>query len=248
MANPVAIIGTVAGAVLKKRAADKQEQAIRKSAEQDIALRRQMYEQDVARTEPFREIGLDAANQLRALYSPETGAFFKAPTMNELLMDPGFSFRLSEGEKALARMQAARGQYLSGGAIKAGQRYGQGLASQEFGAAFERERMRREAATNALYNLATFGPQAASQMGAGGRAFAQGAAGAYGTMGQAQADRAGAVGDLYGNVLASGISGYEEWKKQREGVLPTRQSSYTPSGAPSAVRWNSPRNAYYEGY
>lgn len=248
MANPVAIIGTVAGAVLKKRAADKQEQAIRKSAEQDIALRRQMYEQDVARTEPFREIGLDAANQLRALYSPETGAFFKAPTMNELLMDPGFSFRLSEGEKALARQQAARGRYLSGGAIKAGQEYAQGLASQEFGAASERERLRREMATNALFNLAGFGPQAAAQMGAGGRAYAQGAAAAFGDIGAAQATRAGEVGDLYKNVLSSGVSAYEDWKNKRAAVMPTRQSQYVPTGTPSAVRWISPRKNYYEGY
>ena len=234
MANPVAIIGTVAGAVLSKRAADKQEQAIRKSAEQDLALRRQMYEQDVARTEPFREIGLDAANQLRALYSPETGAFFKAPTMNELLMDPGYAFRLAEGEKALARMQAARGQYLSGGAIKAGQRYGQELASQEFGAASERERMRREAATNALLNLAGYGPRAAESLGVGGRSYAQGAAGAYGTMGQAGAARAGEVGGIYQTVLGDVLKGIGQ-----RGVTPTRQSSYGGSAVPfNSLRYN----------
>ncbi len=92
-----------------------------------------MNEEDVARQEPFRQTGLTAMNQLAALYSPETGAFFKTPTMNELLMDPGYTFRLAEGEKALARQQAARGRYLSGGAIKAGQEFSQGLASQEIG-------------------------------------------------------------------------------------------------------------------
>jgi hypothetical protein len=234
MANPVAIIGTVAGAVLSKRAADKQEQAIRKAAEQDLALRRQMYEQDVARTEPFREIGLDAANQLRALYSPETGAFFKAPTMNELLMDPGYAFRLAEGEKALARMQAARGQYLSGGAIKAGQRYGQELASQEFGAASERERLRREAATNALLNLSGYGPRAAESLGVGGRSYAQGAAGAYGAMGQAGAARAGEVGGIYQTVLGDVLKGIGQ-----RGVAPTRQSSYGGSAVPfNSLRYN----------
>ena len=248
MSNPVQAVATVASAVLSKRKADKQEQAIRKQADRDIALRKQMYEEDVARQEPFRQIGLNAANQLAALYSPETGAFFRAPTMNELLMDPGYAFRLSEGEKALARQQAARGRYLSGGALKAATEYSQGLASQEFGAASERERMRREAATNALFNLGTFGPQAAAQMGAGGRAYAQGAAAAFGDIGQAQAARAGEVGDLYKNVLSSGVSAYGDWLKGRQGVMPSRQSSYTPSGAPSAVRWNSPRNAYYEGY
>ena len=223
MSNPVQAIATVAGAALSKRRADKKEQAVRAQADRDIALRKQMYEEDVARQEPFRQAGLTATNQLAALYSPETGAFFRAPTMNELLMDPGFSFRLSEGEKALARQQAARGRYLSGGAIKAGQEYAQGLASQEFGAASERERLRREMATNALFNLSTFGPQAAAQMGAGGRAYAQGAAAAFGDIGAAQATRAGEGGDIYKNVLSSGASAYGDWQKGRQGTSTYRK-------------------------
>lgn len=237
MANPISIIGTVAGAVLSKRSADKQEKAIRAQAERDIALRRQMYEEDVARQEPLRQAGLTAMNQLAALYSPETGAFFKAPTINELMMDPGFSFRLAEGEKALARQQAARGRYLSGGAIKAGQEYAQGLASQEFGAASERERMRREAATNVLSNLAGYGPTAAAQMGMGGRAYSQGAAGAYGDIGAAQAGRAGQVGGIYQTVLGDVLKGIGQ-----KSVSPTRQTSY----GGSAVPFNSLRYGYYE--
>ena len=45
---------------------------------------------------------------------------------------PGFQFRLGEGIKALDRSAAARGRLLSGAQIKAVQRFGEGLASQEF--------------------------------------------------------------------------------------------------------------------
>lgn len=237
MPNPVTAISTVAGAVLSKRSADKQEQAIRAQADRDLALRKQMYEEDVARQEPFRQAGLTAMNQLAALYSPETGAFFKAPTMNELLMDPGYTFRLAEGEKALARQQAARGRYLSGGAIKAGQEFAQGLASQEGGAALERERMRRTDISNVLANLAGYGPTAAAQLGVGGRAYAQGAAGAFGDIGAAQAGRAGQVGNIYQTVLGDILKGMPQG-----GVTPSRQSSY----GGSAVPFNSMRYGYYE--
>jgi hypothetical protein len=56
----------------------------------------------------------------------------------DLQADPGYGFRLSEGLKALERSAAARGGLLSGGTGKALTRYGQDMASQEFGNAFNR--------------------------------------------------------------------------------------------------------------
>lgn len=46
---------------------------------------------------------------------------------------PGYSFQLAEGQKAIERSAAARGLSLSGATMKANQRYGQGLANQEYG-------------------------------------------------------------------------------------------------------------------
>jgi hypothetical protein len=56
----------------------------------------------------------------------------------DLQADPGYQFRLSEGLKALDRQAAARGGLISGGALKASQRYGQDMASQEYGQAYNR--------------------------------------------------------------------------------------------------------------
>ena len=56
----------------------------------------------------------------------------------DLQADPGYQFRLSEGLKALDRQAAARGGLISGSALKASSRYGQDMASQEYGNAYNR--------------------------------------------------------------------------------------------------------------
>ena len=237
MSDPVSAIVTVGSAVLKKRQADKQEKAIRKQADRDIAMRERMYQEDIARQEPFRQAGLTSVNRLMELYGPG-GAYTKTPTMQDLLQDPGYAFRLSEGEKALARMQAARGQYLGGGAIRAGTRFGQEMASQEFGNMYERLMNQRAAETNALLSIGRYGPEAAAQLGIGGRALASGAAAAYGDIGAAQAQRAGQVGDIYQNVLGDVLKGIG----QRTAPPPPRRSSYGGSSVP----YSSPQYGYYE--
>ena len=51
---------------------------------------------------------------------------------------PGYQFRLEEGQKAIDNAAAARGMLRSGGRAKAMTRFGQGLASDEFGHEFNR--------------------------------------------------------------------------------------------------------------
>ena len=114
----------------------------------------------------------------------------------DLQMDPGYGFRLREGEKALERMQAARGNLLSGGAIKAGQRFGQDLASQEYMNAFNRAQAQlgnRLGALGSLYGAGQTATQQvagqAGQMGVNvGNLMTQGGqARATGYLGQANA-------------------------------------------------------------
>lgn len=52
--------------------------------------------------------------------------------------DPGYQFRLDEGNKAINSSMSARGGLLSGAALKALQKYGQGFASNEFNNAYNR--------------------------------------------------------------------------------------------------------------
>jgi hypothetical protein len=60
---------------------------------------------------------------------------FNAKEMEE---DPGYAFRVAEGQKAIERSTAAKGGLQSGAALKAAARYGQEMGSQEYQNAFNR--------------------------------------------------------------------------------------------------------------
>ena len=92
--------------------------------------------------------------------------------MDQFTQDPGYAFRLSEGMKGLERTAAARGGLLSGSTLKAAQRFGQDLASQEYQNAFNRYQTERAAQLNPLQSLAGVGQTSANTL--------TGVAGAYG--------------------------------------------------------------------
>ncbi len=81
-------------------------------------------------------------------YIPQTPQFkgppiskpdpFRAPSVEEALNDPGFKFRLGQGEDALQNWAAARGTLNDSGTAKALIDYGQGAASQEYGNVWDR--------------------------------------------------------------------------------------------------------------
>jgi hypothetical protein len=108
-------------------------------------------------------------------------------------MDPSYSFRFQEGLKALDRQAAVRGGLISGGALKAAQRYGQDFASQEFGNAYNR-----------LAGLAGVGQTATNTMGNAAGAFGTNAGNLMTSAGAARAS--GYVGGA--NALTGGLNQY----------------------------------------
>ncbi len=202
-----ALLGGAASAYGSRKAAKAQRQA----ADQASATEERMLERQLAETKPFRDLSLQQLNRLAELYGPE-GQYVKTPTMNDLTMDPGFSFRMSEGEKALARMQSARGQLFGGGAIKAGVRYGQEMGSQEFQNAYNRLMNQRATVTNALLGIGGYGPAIAGQ-----NAAAIGSAGsdiANIQLGAGQARASGYLGqaNALSNALGQAAMGYGLYK------------------------------------
>lgn len=198
MPDPIsATIGSaVIGGVASNRAASKQAGAARDAADAQLtasreanALQQRVYEEGVARQQPFLQGGTEDYNRLRALMSGGPDAAQKF-----LTMDPGYGFRLSEGMKALDRQAAARGGLMSGGALKAAQRYGQDYASGEFGNAYRR-----------LAGLAEIGPSAAGVLNSLGQNYATGAGNMYSSMGQTAGQAQLTRGSTYqdtGNSLA----------------------------------------------
>lgn len=110
--------------------------------------------------------------------------------------DPGYGFDLSQGELALQRSAAANGTLNSGGTMKEAMKFGQGLASQEFGNAYGRFMTTRQ---NNLSNLATV---AGLGQGATGQSVQAGNATAAGESGTTMAGVMAA-----GGATASGVSG-----------------------------------------
>jgi hypothetical protein len=101
------------------------------------------------------------------------GQYAKAFGTEQFEQDPGYAFRQAEGMKALERSASARGGLMSGGALKGIQRFGQDLASQEFGNAFNRYQTERAARLGTLGSLSGAGQSASNIM--------TGAAGQYGS-------------------------------------------------------------------
>jgi hypothetical protein len=148
---------------------------------------------------------------------PRTGDFFinQAPLadygkyardfgMQDFQADPGYAFRMSEGLKSLDRQAAARGGLISGGALKAAQRYGQDLGSQEYQNAFNRYQVNRANQLTPLQSMAGQGQTTAQQLGSAGQNYATNAGNAYGAAAQAQAS--GYMG--MANAIGQGVGQY----------------------------------------
>jgi hypothetical protein len=192
---PAAILGSsLFGASSAKSAADTQAAAADRAAE----LQREQFERQIELQAPFREAGV------RALPELEAASRYTPFGMQQFQQDPGYGFRLAEGQKALDRQAAARGGLISGGALKAAQRYGQEMGSQEYTNAFNRYQTERQARLNPLQSLAGMAQTSTGQLGAAGQAYASGAGEAMGQAAQARAS--GYMGGA--NALSQGLSNY----------------------------------------
>lgn len=188
-----------ASSLLGANAASKGASAQANAANRAAELQQQQYEQTRQDQAPFREAGVTALNALTPLATN-----YQRFGMGQFQQDPGYAFRLSEGQKALDRSAAARGGLISGGALKAAQRFGQDMGSQEYQNAFNRYQAERQAQLNPLQSLAGVGQTSANFLGQAGAQNA-GAMGNYMT-GAAAAGAAGQMGAA--NAISSGLSSY----------------------------------------
>lgn len=225
MANPVVAIAasSIGSAAMGSRAASKAAKAQQQAADQAANVQREIFQKQTELQEPFRQAGITSQNELMRLLGiggDQTAADYGMLTRQfgeqDLQMDPGYGFRLREGEKALERMQAARGNLLSGGAIKAGQRFGQDLASQEYMNAFNRAQAQLGTRLGTLGSLYGAGQAAAQQvagqagqmgvnvgnlMTQGGQARASGYLGQANALNQALGQGAGLYGMYSGGYF-----------------------------------------------
>jgi hypothetical protein len=134
--------------------------------------------------------------------------------MDQFQADPGYAFRLSEGQKALERSAAARGGLMGGATGKALLRYGQQMGSQEFSNAFNRYQTEREAQLNPLQSLAGIGQTSSNRLSDTAGMFGRSVGGMYMDQGSntanallaAQQARSSSYGQL-GSALGKYLGG-----------------------------------------
>lgn len=220
--------GFIAGSVIQgygaNRAAKEQSKAMDRataaqaeSARQSIEAQERMFERQIGLQEPFRQAGVNALPELveASRYTPFG--------MEQFRQDPGYGFRLQEGLRALENSAAARGGLLSGNAMRGITRYGQGLASEEFGNAFNRYQAERAARLNPLQYLAGVGQSTTATMAGQAGNLGAGLASTYGQMGQNMAQNAMAMGNIkassyanMANALTGGLNQYLNREQNRE--------------------------------
>lgn len=210
-AAAIGAVASVGGGLIASSGAKSAAKTQAQAAGQAQASQERAFERQVELQEPFRQAGLTAQEQIMQLLgiggdkaAQGYGSLAKPFGTEQFQQDPGYAFRQAEGMKALERSAAARGGLLSGGTLKGIQRFGQDLASQEYGNAFNRYQTERAARLNPLQSLMGAGQSSANTLTGAAGQLGQGQAQSQLAAGQARASgyvgSANALGGALGSI------------------------------------------------
>jgi len=255
MAVASALIGgaaAIGGGLIASKGAKRAARAQERAAQSAERTQREMFERQVQLQEPFRQAGMTAQDQIMQLLgiggdanAAGYGSMARPFGQADFEADPGYAFRQAEGMRALERSAAARGGLMSGNTMRGIQRFGQDLASQEYGNAFNRFQIERAARLNPLQSMMGSGQSAANVMtsaaGQAGQNIGQmqlgaGQARASGYVGQANA-LAGALGSI--GQMATQFPLYQA----QIGALNRMGGSMTPGGGIGGGQHSTGSNA-----
>jgi hypothetical protein len=215
--------------------------AQKEALDAQLNLQRELFNKQVENLSSFKEAGEAGQSKMMDLlglsgntkapgYGSAATAFkvegfdpntlFQQFNAQEMEQDPGYAFRLSEGQKAIERSTAARAGLQSGAALKAAARYGQEMGSQEYqnafnrfqankafqaqeyGNAFNRFTTERANMLAPLQNLTASGQASAAGQAAAAGNYASGASQALQGYGAGQSTAYGNYGATLGNIAA----------------------------------------------
>lgn len=232
-----AVIGSYASSQSAKSAANKQSASAdaaarlqKESADAALALQRRVYEEGVARQTPW----LDAGQKALVEYKDRLRAGF---TYNSMTADPGYKFRLEQSQRALEQSASGGGNLFGAGTQLALQRQAQGLASEEYGNAYNRWINQN----NAVLGLSNAGQAAAGSMSGQGQSFANASgqtllntASNIGALGLESANAQAAARivqtNAYNNALQQGVSAYTLYGNSNTGAAQSSSAAATTSG------------------
>lgn len=229
VAAGVGAVGGIAGGIIQGNAASDAAKKQQDAASQANALQERMYNQTRADQEPWRQAGATALGQLGSQ------DFQRDFNMSDFQKDPGYDFRMQQGQQALERSAAARGGLNSGATLGAISRYGQDYASNEYQNAYNRFNNDRNQRFSRLSSIAGMGQGANSALGQAGQNYA----GQYGANTMDAAVAAGNAGMAsaqgWANTLGGlGKMGMDMYANNKWSDMFKPQTSVSPS-APSGA-------------
>ena len=218
----LAIIPAVAGVAGSALAAKTQTSAAKSAAQlqsdeaaNSLAFQERQYADTQANQAPWLAAGKEALGNLTSQFGnggPQWDQTFTAPTNVTEQNDPGYQFRLQQGEAALQNSAAARGNLLTGGTAKSVNNYAQDYASNEYSNVYNRalgqyqqNYNQFQQAQNNMFNregaIAGVGQTAANTLSQAGQAASNNVANINLTSGAQQ-------GQQINNAAAATASGY----------------------------------------
>jgi len=198
----VAPLASVASSIISSNAADRASQAQTAAANKSGETQLQIYNQNRADSLPFMDVGENALYNLAAGAgidyegAPGTVEERRDTALSRFMASPDYGFRVTEGINALDRSASSRGRLRSGAQDKAITKYGQNVASGEWGNY-----------QNRLASLAGLGQTSTANLAATGTSAGQAIGNAYQNAGAARAS--GYAGQA--NALNSGLNNLSSW-------------------------------------
>lgn len=246
----VPLAGAVIGAIGANRAAGQQADAANAATQ----LQRDIYTQNRADLAPWRQAGGQNLARLQYLMGQgdqgtpggagggDYGSLMRDFSMQDYQQDPGYQFRMQQGEQAINRNALARGRYNSGSVLKSLQDFNSGLASQEYGNAFNRFQTQRGTRLNALQAGSGINQSGVPQTATLGQNFGQ-QAGAN-MIGAGNANAAGTMGIT--NAFSQGLGQYYNNQQSQQAL---QQNQQWQDNMLNALRGNQyGNNTGYQAY
>ncbi len=135
--------GSILDVVLNRRANGQANDYLQQAVRDAQGLQQRLYDQttgtarDVRDTnmglyQPYQQAGLSSLSTLMGLAN-QNRENFALPTLEEAQAMPGYQFGLDQGLRGVSNSAAARGGLLTGGAVKAADRYATDYATSKYG-------------------------------------------------------------------------------------------------------------------
>lgn len=212
-----AVIGagtSIFGASQQAKGQDKALKAQTESTNKQLALQKEIFDTNKAGAQPWVDAGKTALETLTTKIGD--GSFdMRKYGMEDLALDPGYQFRLKEGQNAMESAAAARGKLISGDQMIGLTKYGQDYASNEYGNAYARASAERDKEYARLYDMSGQGLSAQNAQSGAATNYANSASNIMQTGASAAGNAAINTGGIWANMAGDvaqsanqGISNY----------------------------------------